>query len=94
MVRDTPRIAAPSRNKTYHQASIHEGGSYMPELGRGRESSLVDLTGMSIGDLADLDAALLDGTLRRLLPECGGTGDRRWERYAQDRRWQNYPSGE
>lgn len=51
----------------------------MADLGRDLKSSLVDLTEMSLGDLAGLDDALVDGALDRLLPACGGVGGRLWE---------------
>jgi hypothetical protein len=52
----------------------------MADLGRDLKSSLVDLTEVSLGDLAGLDVALVNGALDRLLPGCDGIGIRLWQR--------------
>lgn len=59
----------------------------MPELRHDPVPGLADLTGMSLKDLAELDDALLDRTLERLLPACGGVGGRLWQNNAE-----NYPA--
>ncbi len=54
----------------------------MTEFQHDAESGLMDVNGMPLGDLARLDDALLDKTLERLLPACGGIGDRLWNNNA------------
>jgi hypothetical protein len=55
----------------------------VPEQRQDRALDLVELTGMSLKDLAELDDVLLEGSLERLLPSCGGLADRLWQNYAQ-----------
>jgi FXSXX-COOH protein len=63
----------------------------MVELGRQVGSSLIDVTGLSLTDLAQLDAATLETALARLLPQhthgsaadelCDGSKSRLWQNY-------------
>ena len=66
----------------------------MVELGHRVGSSLIDVTGWSFADLAQLDAATLERALARLLPRhidgttinglCDGTTLRLWQNYKQN----------
>jgi hypothetical protein len=65
----------------------------MVELGRQVGSSLIDVTGLPLTDLAPLDAATLEKALARLLPQqghdravgqlCDGSTWRLWQNYNQ-----------
>ena len=63
----------------------------MAELGQDVGSSLIDVTGVSLTDLAQLDTAALETALVRLLPQrsegggaygpCDGSTSRLWQNY-------------
>ena len=63
----------------------------MVESGRHVGSSLIDVTGLPLADLAQLDAATLERALARLLPQdtdvgaadglCDGRTSRLWQNY-------------
>jgi hypothetical protein len=42
-------------------------------------SGLINVTEMSLGDLASLDDAVIEVLVCRLLPACGGTDGRLWD---------------
>jgi FXSXX-COOH protein len=46
--------------------------------GRDLECNLVDLTGISLRELAELDDQVLEEALDRLLQACGGGANRLW----------------
>jgi hypothetical protein len=61
----------------------------MAEVGRDVGSGLVVVSGSLLTDLAQIDSALLDAALTRLLPPgadsddrpCDGTASRLWQNY-------------
>jgi FXSXX-COOH protein len=58
----------------------------MAERDRDSAPGLLDLTGIPLGDLAELDDALLSRTLEQLLPASGDLSDRLWSDKSHQRR--------